>query len=197
MKIEKKTQIYPPKSLVFNAFILTPIEQVKVVIMGQDPYIQEGQAHGLCFSVQRGVAVPASLNRIYKALQSTVPGFKIPTHGCLQEWATRGVLMLNAVLTVQKGKSNSHKDCGWAEFTDSVIKILCKQRKGLIFFLWGKDAQKKGKIINTKEHFVLSCPHPSPMAAGGGPWNCDHFVKANEILQQQGKTPIDWTLSPY
>jgi len=164
--------------------------------MGQDPYIQEGQAHGLCFSVQRGVTVPASLGRIYKALESTVPGFKIPNHGCLQEWACRGVLMLNAVLTVRKGKSNSHKDCGWVEFTDNVIKILCKQRKGLIFFLWGKDAQKKGKLINAKEHFVLSCPHPSPMAASGGPWVCDHFVKANEILNQQGKTPIDWTLSP-
>jgi len=196
VKEERKNYvIFPPQNLVFNAFILTPIDQVKVVILGQDPYFNDGQAHGLCFSVQRGVAIPPSLKRIYKALESTVPGFKAPNHGCLEEWARRGVLMFNATLTVRKGEPNSHKECGWQTFTDNVIKILCQERKGLIFFLWGQFAQKKGKIINTNDHHVLTFSHPSP-AGGGGQWVCDHFVKANEILEKQGKLPIDWTLSP-
>jgi len=192
----KSLQIYPPKNLVFNAFYLTPFEQVKVVIIGQDPYFNEGQAHGLCFSVKRGVKVPPSLKRIYKTLESTIQDFKAPNHGCLEEWAMRGVLMLNAILTVRTGKANSHEKCGWQQFTDNVIKILCSERKGLIFFLWGAIAQKKGKIINANGQFVLTCSHPSPMGGRGGPWSCDHFVRANEILKQQGKDPIDWRLSP-
>jgi len=192
-KERKNLKIYPPQNLVFNAFYLTPLEEVKVVILGQDPYIKEGEAHGLCFSVPRGVTVPPSLKRIFKALESTVPGFKTPNHGCLEEWARRGVLLLNATLTVQKGNSNSHENCGWQEFTDNVIKIICKHRKGLIFFLWGGFAQKKSKIINSKEHIVLKCKHPSPMS--GSTWECDHFVRSNEILKEQGKDPIDWTLS--
>jgi len=196
VKEERKINvIFPPKNLVFNAFSLTPIDQVKIVIIGQDPYINDGEAHGLCFSVMRGIPIPPSLKRIYKAMESTVPGFKSPAHGCLEEWAMRGVLMLNATLTVRKGSANSHQKCGWQTFTDNVIKVLCTERKGLIFFLWGNFAQKKGKIINSNEHFVLKCSHPSPMG-GGGLWACDHFVKANEILIQQGKSPIDWTLSP-
>jgi len=196
VKEERKiNEIFPPKNLVFSAFSLTPIDQVKVVIIGQDPYINNGEAHGLCFSVMRGVSIPPSLRRIYKSLESTVPGFKAPAHGCLEEWARRGVLMLNATLTVRKGSPNSHQKCGWQTFTDNVIKILCRERKGLIFFLWGKFAEKKGKVINSNEHFVLKCSHPSPMG-GGGLWACDHFVKANEILIQQGKSSIDWTLSP-
>jgi len=192
----KNLEIYPRADQVFNAFIYTPIEQVKVVIIGQDPYPTKGKAHGLCFSVMRGVKIPPSLQRIYKCLEKTVPGFKAPKHGCLEEWARRGVLMLNSTLTVRRGKSNSHEACGWRQFTDNVIKILCKQRKGLIFFLWGKFAQRKGKMINTNEHFVLSCSHPSPMGTRGVPWSCDHFTLANTILERQDKQPIDWRLSP-
>jgi len=194
-KERKVGPVYPPKGLVFHAFNMTPIEEVKVVIIGQDPYFNEGQAHGLCFSVMRGVAVPPSLKRIYKALEASIPGFKAPKHGCLEEWAARGVLMLNATLTVRKGKPNSHEKCGWQQFTDNVIKILCRQRKGLIFFLWGGFAKKKGAKINSNEHSVLIYNHPSPMG-GRGPWVCDHFVRANQILKEQGKEPIDWTLSP-
>jgi len=194
-KERKEETVYPPKGLVFYAFNMTSIEEVKVVIIGQDPYFNEGQAHGLCFSVMRGVTVPPSLKRIYKALEATVPGFKAPKHGCLEEWAARGVLMLNATLTVRKGKPNSHEKCGWQTFTDNVIKILCTQRKGLIFFLWGGFAKKKGAKINGKEHYVLECKHPSPMGASGA-WVCDHFVRANQILKDQGKEPIDWTLTP-
>jgi len=193
-KDRKSAEVYPPPELVFNAFNKTDIDQVKVVIIGQDPYFNPGQAHGLCFSVQRGVPVPPSLKRIYKTLESTVSGFKAPKHGCLDEWAERGVLMLNATLTVRKGKANSHEAFGWQEFTTNVIKILCSQRKGLIFFLWGGFAKKKGKSISENEHFVLTCNHPSPMG-GGGPWDCDHFIRANEILKEQGKDPIDWKLS--
>jgi uracil-DNA glycosylase len=193
-KERKSNLVYPAKKLVFNAFNLTPLDEVKVVIIGQDPYFNPGQAHGLCFSVLRGVRIPPSLKRIYAALKNTIPGFKIPSHGCLEEWASRGVLMLNATLTVRKGKAKSHEKFGWQTFTDNVSKILCKRKKGIIFFLWGAFAQKKGKMINHNEQFVLTYAHPSPLART--PWDCDHFVRANEILKEQGKEPIDWTLSP-
>jgi len=193
-KDRKENEVYPAADLVFNAFNLTPLDQVKVIIIGQDPYFNPGQAHGLCFSVQRGVKLPPSLKRIYTALEKTVAGFKAPKHGCLEEWATRGVLLLNATLTVRKGQANSHEAFGWQTFTDTVINNLSKQKKGLIFFLWGGFAHKKEKLINSKDHFVLKYNHPSPQVRG--PWDCDHFIRANEILKEQGKYPIDWTLSP-
>jgi len=186
--------IFPPHNEVFNAFNFTPIDEVKVVIIGQDPYFNPGQAHGLCFSVRKGVPVPPSLTRIYKVVKKTCPGFKIPKHGCLEEWAKRGVLMLNATLTVRSGTANSHANCGWQTFTTQVIEKLSDSKEGLIFVLWGAFAQKKGKIIDRTKHHVLECAHPSPM--GGSGWNdCDHFSKANELLKEMGKDPIDWSIT--
>jgi len=187
--------VYPPDEEVFNAFNSTPLDKVRVVIIGQDPYFNEGQAHGLCFSVKKGVAIPPSLNRLYKVLQKTIPGFKIPNHGCLQEWANRGVLMLNATLTVRAGKANSHEKCGWQTFTNAAIQKLNNAKKGLIFFCWGLFAQKIGKKIDSEKHHVLEGPHPSPMS--GSAWNeCKHFAEANKLLKEQGLDEIDWSVSP-
>jgi len=178
-------EIFPPKDEIFNAFNITPLDNVKIVILGQDPYIKKNQAHGLSFSVRRGIKAPPSLVRIYKVLEKQIDGFAIPDHGCLDSWAKQGVLMLNAVLTVRSGKSNSHKDCGWATFTDAVIKKLSQEKEGLIFFLWGKFAERKKSLISKQNnHYTLIAPHPSPMS-GEGWLSCTHFKEANELLTEK------------
>jgi len=191
---EKKNgvKILPPLCDVFNAFNYTPFDKVRVVIIGQDPYFNEGQAHGLCFSVRKGVKVPPSLNMIYKELDRSIPGFKAPKHGYLESWAKQGILLLNATLTVQPGKPNSHAKCGWQEFTDRVIDIINEKKENIVFLLWGGFAQKKGKNIDTEKHHVLESPHPSPMS-GGGFVGCNCFAETNKILKDLGGEPINWT----
>ena len=186
--------IFPPGPLIFNAFNHTPFDQVKVVILGQDPYHGDGQAHGLSFSVQKGIGVPPSLKNIYKELESDIPGFVAPTHGELTKWADQGVLLLNATLTVRKAQPASHQKQGWEIFTDQVIKTLSEKRSGLIFLLWGKNAQAKIPIINKEKHTILSAAHPSPFSAYNGFFGCRHFSRTNEILEHQGKTAIDWQI---
>lgn len=184
--------IYPPKQDVFNAFSLTPLDKVKVVILGQDPYHGPNQAHGLSFSVLPKVKTPPSLVNIYKELATDILDFSIPQHGFLQSWAEQGVLLLNAVLTVEQGQAHSHAKIGWEQFTDAVIQQLSDQCSGLVFLLWGSHAQKKGAVIDTQKHHVLTAPHPSPLSAYRGFFGCKHFSKANQLLQHQGKTPINW-----
>lgn len=186
--------IYPPKEDVFNAFSATEFDQVKVVILGQDPYHGPNQAHGLCFSVQPGVKTPPSLVNMYKELAQSIPGFDIPQHGFLQHWAEQGVLLLNTVLTVEQGKAHSHANIGWERFTDKVIEALNKEGEGIVFLLWGSHAKKKGQSIDRQRHHVLTAPHPSPLSAHRGFFGCNHFVLANQYLEQKGKTPIDWSL---
>ncbi|QHM72100.1 uracil-DNA glycosylase [Mixta intestinalis] len=185
--------IYPPKEDVFNAFRLTELSDVKVVMLGQDPYHGPNQAHGLAFSVRPGVAVPPSLMNMYKELESDIPGFQRPNHGYLESWAKQGILLLNTVLTVEAGKAHSHARLGWETFTDRVIAAVNEQRDNVVFLLWGSHAQKKGSIIDTQRHHVLKAPHPSPLSAHRGFFGCRHFSRTNEILVQQGETPIDWT----
>lgn len=187
--------VFPPKEEVFNAFTATPFEQVKVVILGQDPYHGPGQAHGLCFSVKPGIKAPPSLVNMYKELQSSIEGFQIPDHGYLQSWAEQGVLLLNTVLTVEQGQAHSHKHLGWEQFTDKVIQGLSDYGEGIVFLLWGSHAQKKGSSIDKNKHHVLRAPHPSPLSAHRGFFGCNHFFQTNQILQQQGKSPINWHLS--
>lgn len=184
--------IYPPSQDVFNAFNLTELDKVKVVILGQDPYHGRHQAHGLCFSVLSHVKTPPSLVNIYKELASDISGFTIPQHGFLQGWAEQGVLLLNTVLTVEQGHAHSHAKIGWERFTDTVIQQLSEHRHGLVFLLWGSHAQKKGEVIDTQKHHVLSAPHPSPLSAYRGFFGCKHFSHTNELLKQQGKRPINW-----
>lgn len=184
--------IFPPGSLIFNAFNHTPFNEVKVVILGQDPYHGNGQAHGLSFSVQRGVSIPPSLRSIYKELQSDIPGFVVPQHGELTHWADQGVLLLNATLTVRKAEPASHHKKGWETFTDQVIKTLSEKRSGLVFVLWGKNAQAKIPLIDSDKHTILTAAHPSPYSAYSGFFGCRHFSKTNEILENQGLTPINW-----
>ncbi|MCP5009615.1 uracil-DNA glycosylase [Marisediminitalea sp.] len=184
--------IYPPASEVFNALTLTPLDDVKVVILGQDPYHGPGQAHGLCFSVQPGVKTPPSLVNIYKELAQDIEGFCIPEHGNLTAWAEQGVLLLNTVLTVEQGKAHSHAKWGWETFTDAVIKSVNDTQHGVVFLLWGSHAQKKGQSIDTQKHYVLSAPHPSPLSAHRGFLGCRHFSQTNTLLSQQGKTPVNW-----
>ena len=184
--------IYPPASEVFNALTLTPLDDVKVVILGQDPYHGPGQAHGLCFSVQPGVKTPPSLVNIYKELAQDIEGFHIPEHGNLTAWAEQGVLLLNTVLTVEQGKAHSHAKWGWETFTDAVIKSVNDTQHGVVFLLWGSHAQKKGQNIDTQKHYVLSAPHPSPLSAHRGFLGCRHFSQTNTLLSQQGKTPVNW-----
>ncbi|MBU3004714.1 uracil-DNA glycosylase [Paraglaciecola arctica] len=184
--------IYPPKQDVFNAFSLTKLDNVKVVILGQDPYHGPNQAHGLSFSVLPNVKTPPSLVNIYKELATDIPDFSIPQHGFLQSWAEQGVLLLNAVLTVEQGQAHSHAKIGWEQFTDAVIQQLSDQCSGLVFLLWGSHAQKKGAVIDTQKHHVLTAPHPSPLSAYRGFFGCKHFSKANQLLQHQGKTAINW-----
>ena len=186
------TLVYPPAADVFNAFKVTEFKQVKVVILGQDPYHGAGQAHGLSFSVQAGIAPPPSLVNIYKVLADDIAGFQIPAHGCLQHWAEQGVLLLNTVLTVRAGQAHSHAALGWETFTDRVIAMLNQEREGLVFLLWGSHAQKKGAFIDRNRHCVLTAPHPSPLSAYRGFFGCKHFSQANAYLQQQGLAAIDW-----
>lgn len=188
-----KKVIYPKSENVFNAFNLTPIDNVEVVILGQDPYHGPGQAHGLCFSVEPPVPPPPSLINIFKELNSDL-GIPIPNHGCLENWAKQGVLLLNSVLTVERGKAASHQGKGWEQFTDRVIAFLNEQKSGLVFLLWGSYAQRKGQYIDTKKHAVLKTVHPSPLSAYQGFLGCKHFSKANAYLISQGKKPIDWRL---
>lgn len=185
--------VYPPGSLIFNAFNTTPFDQVKVVILGQDPYIKPGQAMGLSFSVPKGIATPPSLKNIYKELAEDL-GCPIANHGDLTKWAQQGVFLLNASLTVERGKSNSHAKCGWHTFTDAVIQQLSNQREGLVFMLWGNFARKKSALIDPFKHLVLEAAHPSPLA-GGAYFGSRHFSKANEYLATQGKETIDWCLT--
>ncbi len=188
--------IYPPKHLVFNAFWQTPYADVKVVIIGQDPYHGPGQAHGLSFSVPQGIPIPPSLQNIYKELATDV-GIPKPTHGCLLKWARQGVLLLNATLTVRQGEPLSHHKKGWEQFTDAVIERLCKRETPIIFVLWGKSAQdkcKKIKEFKTTNHHLLMSAHPSPLAAHQGFFGCHHFSQVNACLLKWGKEPIDWTI---
>jgi len=185
-------RIFPPGNEIFNALNSTPLEDVKVVIIGQDPYHGPGQAHGLCFSVKPGVPVPPSLRNIYKELESDLD-LKTPEHGYLQSWAEQGVLLLNATLSVEQGRAGSHQGKGWEEFTDRVIEIL-NQQQGLVFMLWGSYAQKKGAVIDRARHLVLQSPHPSPLSASRGFFGNRHFSRANTYLQQQGRPAISWQL---
>lgn len=184
--------IYPQQDNVFSAFESTAFEQVKIVILGQDPYHGAGQAHGLCFSVLPEIKVPPSLVNIYKELSTDIAGFRIPESGYLQPWAEQGVLLLNTVLTVEEGKAHSHAKCGWERFTDAIIQALNDHQKGIIFLLWGAHAHKKGKIIDRERHHVLTSAHPSPLSAYRGFWGCKHFSKANELLEKMDKLAIDW-----
>lgn len=184
--------VYPPERDVFNAFRTTEFGNVKVVILGQDPYHGAGQAHGLAFSVQPEIAVPPSLVNIYKELATDIEGFQIPQHGYLQHWAEQGVLLLNTVLTVRAGAAHSHATFGWEVFTDEVIRQLDKEREHLVFMLWGSHAQKKGAFIDRNCHLVLTAPHPSPLSAYRGFFGCKHFSQANAYLQAHGLEPIDW-----
>jgi uracil-DNA glycosylase len=186
-------RIYPPGPCILGALNATPFDQVKVVILGQDPYHGPGQAHGLCFSVQPGVPPPPSLQNIFKELQRDL-GIPIPRHGCLASWARQGVLLLNAVLTVEDGRAGSHQDRGWEGFTDHVVDVLNRERDGLVFLLWGSQAQAKGKRIDGSRHCVLKAPHPSPLSAHRGFIGCGHFSAANDYLVRHGQAPIDWSL---
>ena len=182
--------IYPPGPLIFNAFDSTPFEQVKVVILGQDPYHNPGEAMGLSFSVPRGVATPPSLKNIYKELNADV-GVPIPPHGDLSAWAKQGVFLLNAMLTVEHKQAQSHQHIGWQNFTDAVIRKLSEQREHLVFMLWGNFARKKASLIDASRHLILEAAHPSPLA-GGAFFGCKHFSKANAYLEENGLTQIDW-----
>jgi len=186
-------RIYPPGRLIFNALDSTPFDKVSVVILGQDPYHNPGQAHGLCFSVLPGVAPPPSLINIYKELQRDT-GFVPPAHGCLTHWSQQGVLLLNAVLTVEHNQAAAHQGKGWERFTDRIVALLNEEREGLVFLLWGSPARKKGEIIDRKRHLVLEAPHPSPLSAHRGFLGCGHFSRTNAWLQAQGRPVIDWQL---
>lgn len=185
--------IFPPQNEVFNAFALTEFADVKVVILGQDPYHGFNQAHGLAFSVKPGIAPPPSLVNMYKELAADI-GFNIPTHGYLVEWAKQGVLLLNTVLTVEQGRAHSHTNIGWETFTDKVIAQLNQHREKLVFLLWGSHAQKKGQFIDRSRHCVLAAPHPSPLSAHRGFLGCRHFSRTNDYLREQGITEIEWQL---
>lgn len=186
--------IYPPREKVFTAFSTTALEDVRVVILGQDPYHGPNQAHGLCFSVLPGVRIPPSLKNIYKELASDIEGFVIPNHGNLLSWAQQGVLLLNTVLTVEQGKAHSHAKWGWETFTDKVIDAVNEHREGVVFLLWGSHAQKKGGSINRKKHCVLHAPHPSPLSAHRGFFGSRPFSQTNQFLTQTGKQPIQWQI---
>ncbi|MFO8067018.1 MAG: uracil-DNA glycosylase [Bacteroidales bacterium] len=191
LKEKSKHIIYPPGSLIFNAFNHTPYDKVKVVIIGQDPYHGPGQAHGLCFSVNTGVALPPSLKNIYKEIHSDI-GIKPPTHGSLENWAKQGVLLLNATLTVRANQAGSHQKKGWEIFTDKVIEKLSNEKEGLVFLLWGNYAIAKTAIIDENKHYILKAAHPSPLSASRGFFGCRHFSKTNEILKKTGKQEIKW-----
>lgn len=194
LKQEYKTRrIYPNMYDIFNSLRYTSYSAVKVVILGQDPYHGAGQAHGLCFSVKKGVAPPPSLQNIYKELQSDL-GITPPNHGELTDWAKQGVLLLNTVLTVREGAPNSHKGMGWELFTDRVIELLNAREKPMVFLLWGGNAKAKGKLLTNPNHLVLTAAHPSPLSAYHGFFGCRHFSKANAFLAQHGQQPVDWQI---
>lgn len=186
--------VYPDMYDIYNCFRYTPFDKVKVVILGQDPYHNEGQAHGLCFSVQKGVEPPPSLVNIYKELHDDV-GFRVPDSGDLTKWAKEGVLLLNTALTVRAHMANSHKNCGWTWFTDNVIRIVSEKKEHVVFLLWGGNARSKKPLIDSEKHLVLECAHPSPLSAYNGFFGCRHFSKTNAYLEAHGISPIDWDLS--
>lgn len=191
---EKKLyRVYPPGNRIFAAFDYTPFSKVKVVILGQDPYHGDGQAHGLCFSVPDGIALPPSLVNIYKELTTDLD-VSLPISGNLEKWAKQGVLLLNATLTVRANQAGSHQRHGWENFTDEVIRQLSAQHTGLVFILWGSYAQAKEAMIDTSKHFILKAVHPSPLSVYRGFFGCHHFSKTNELLVKAGKDPIDWNL---
>ena len=185
--------IHPDKNDIFNALKWTSYEDVRVVIFGQDPYHGENQAHGLCFSVQKGVDIPPSLKNIYKELKEEL-GLYIPDNGYLEKWARQGVLLLNASLTVRDGEANSHKGKGWEKFTDKVVSLLNERKEPIIFLLWGNDAKKKEELITNPQHIMLSAAHPSPLSASRGFFGCGHFKMVNNMLKAMNKTPIDWQI---
>ena len=184
--------VYPPENYIFEAFNRTPFDKVKVVILGQDPYHEPNQAHGLCFSVQKGVRLPPSLVNIYKELEDEFGTKFLDRDGDLSHWADQGVLLLNATLTVAAGNAGSHQGRGWEMFTDAVVSKLAEQRENLVFMLWGSYARRKGAVINRKRHLVLECAHPSPLSVYRGFFGCGHFKKANEYLASNGLSVIDW-----
>ena len=185
--------IFPPADDIFNAFHLTPLKEVKVVILGQDPYHNHGQAHGLCFSVQKGVNVPPSLVNIYQELHDDL-GCAVPNHGCLTKWAEQGVLMLNTVLTVRAHQANSHRGIGWEEFTDAAITALNAQERPIVYILWGTPAQRKARMLNNPQHLILRAPHPSPFSAARGFFGSRPFSQTNAFLEEHGLEPIDWQI---
>ena len=186
-------QIFPPADDIFNAFHLTPLHEVQVVILGQDPYHNDGQAHGLCFSVKPDVAIPPSLVNIYQELHDDL-GCYIPNNGYLTKWAKQGVLMLNTVLTVRAHQANSHRGMGWEQFTDAAIRILNEQDRPIVFILWGSPAQKKAQMLNNPKHLILKAPHPSPLSAYRGFFGSRPFSQTNEFLVKNGLEPIDWQI---
>ena len=190
---QHRAVIYPPGPQIFNALNSTPFDTVRVVILGQDPYHGPGQAHGLCFSVLPGVRIPPSLANIYREIQSDL-GIAMPHQGYLQSWAEQGVLLLNAVLTVERGQAGSHQGKGWETFTDEIVRLLNAKREGLVFMLWGSYAMKKGGVIDRNRHLVLTAPHPSPLSAHRGFLGCKHFSAANDYLERQQQQPIDWSV---
>ncbi len=191
---KQKYTIFPPGKLIFNAFSLTPFDSVKVILLGQDPYHNIGQAHGLCFSVPEGIPHPKSLINIFKELHDET-GMAVPQSGNLEKWAKQGVLLLNATLTVRAHQAGSHQDKGWEQFTDAVIHAVSEKKEGVVFLLWGKYAQAKARMIDSKKHLILTTVHPSPLSAARGFFGCKHFTRTNEFLKQKGKTPIDWDLN--
>ncbi|MDO4189506.1 MAG: uracil-DNA glycosylase [Lachnospiraceae bacterium] len=194
IKSEYSTKVvYPPSDEIFTAFNLTDLDDVKVLILGQDPYHEPGQAHGLSFSVKPGIQIPPSLLNIYKELQDEL-GTYIPNNGYLTKWANQGVLMLNTVLTVRAHNANSHKGMGWEEFTDAAIKALNELDKPVVYMLWGSPAQKKASMLNNKKQLVLKAPHPSPLSSYRGFFGCNHFIKCNEFLKANGLVEIDWQI---
>jgi uracil-DNA glycosylase len=197
LRVEKRAGkvLYPPGAEIFNAFEHTPFDKVRVVILGQDPYHGPGQAHGLCFSVRPGVPPPPSLVNVFKEIQRDL-GIAPPDHGCLTPWADRGVLLLNSVLTVERGNAASHQGKGWEGFTDAAIDALNRERDGIVFMLWGSYAQRKGQLIDRRRHRVLTSVHPSPLSAHRGFLGCGHFSAANRYLEERGEAPIDWSLPP-
>lgn len=191
----KSNAIFPPGNLIFEAFNKTPFDQIKVVILGQDPYHKFGQSHGLAFSVPPNIAIPPSLRNIYKALKTDFDNFEIPTHGNLSSWADQGVLLLNTTMTVRENQPGSHQNKGWEKFTNKVIQLLSEKNEGLVFLLWGKPAQEKERLIDSQRHLILKSVHPSPLSAYRGFFENKHFSRANLYLINKGKTPIDWQIS--
>lgn len=190
----KEHTIYPAKENIFNALKYTPYADVKVLLLGQDPYHGAGQAHGLAFSVQKGIQKPPSLVNMFKELNSDL-GITAPSHGCLSDWAKQGVMLLNTVLTVREGEPNSHKKLGWTTFTDQIITLLNRREEPVIFLLWGRNAAEKLPLITESRHYVLSCAHPSPLSASRGFFGCKHYSKVNQILTNMGKEPINWQIT--